>query len=65
MAFSEAPVQYSSVTFIFYLGNGNQKRSERSGKREEMDRHSPKIQGGVPGGRFFLTSMFCFIKAAN
>lgn len=37
-------------------------RGKRKGKR---DRHLPKIQGGVPGGRFFLTSMFCFIKAAN
>jgi hypothetical protein len=38
----------------------NEEKRERRG-----DRYLPKTQGGVPGGRFFLTSMFCFIKAAN
>ena len=47
-------------------GNGNKKRGEKAEDRgKNRDRHLPKIQGGVPGGRFFLTSMFCFIKAAN
>lgn len=42
-------------------------RKETEGEKmnRKTDRHLPKIQGGVPGGRFFLTSMFCFIKAAN
>jgi len=41
---------------------GIERRAKRRGER---DRYLPKTQGGVPGGRFFLTSMFCFIKAAN
>lgn len=34
-------------------------------RKERRKTYLPKTQEGVPGGRFFLTSMFCFIKAAN
>lgn len=44
---------------------GTRKEVRKKEEREKKDRHLPNIQGGVPGGRFFLTSMFCFIKAAN
>lgn len=44
---------------------GTRKEVRKKEEREKKDRHLPNIQGGVPGERFFLTSMFCFIKAAN
>lgn len=47
------------------VGQWEQGKKWREERERRRDRHLPKIQGGLPGGRFFLTSMFCFIKAAN
>lgn len=38
---------------------------EQSVKRWKEKQYSPKRQEEVPGGRAFLTSIFCFRKAAN
>lgn len=42
---------------------GEKQRAEGRKVREEQ--YSPKRQEEVPGGRAFLTSIFCFRKAAN
>jgi len=34
-------------------------------KEKERERYSPKRHEGLPGGMLFLTSILCFIKAAN
>lgn len=42
------------------------REKEGDGERQrEVRRYSPKRHEEVPGGRAFLTSMFCFRKAAN
>lgn len=39
-------------------------RADRQ-KEKERERYSPKRHEGLPGGMLFLTSILCFIKAAN
>lgn len=43
--------------------SGERQRAESEKVRKEQ--YSPKRQEEVPGGRAFLTSMFCVRKAAN
>lgn len=48
-------------------GAGRRQKQEEATERREDSRepYSPKRQEEAPGGRAFLTSMFCFRKAAN
>lgn len=50
------------------LGRGKEgdigKKIKRQ-QRQKVRRYSPKRHEEVPGGRDFLTSIFCFRKAAN
>lgn len=49
------------------MKEGSRDREKEGDRERERDvrRYSPKRHEEVPGGRAFLTSTFCFRKAAN